>query len=212
MTSLPKIVIVISGRSRSGKTFVANEILARPMSRMVPFAGLLKEALFQEFPLSYSDDWKSKSVSASPSQIKRCFGYFCNKALGYNDFATPNFVPTWVKTGRHVLQYFGTEICRDIISPLVHIEYVVDSVFEDKTNSIFVMDDLRFEDELELSRLHFNEKNNCQFFHIHKLGGETGDNHSSEKSIDALGERADFICERDKHIPIVKEILNQAKK
>ena len=172
------LYIVIAGRKQHGKDTVA-DILKHKIQYDAPlkvkrtaFAEPLKEFCHQVFGFSHEDmateEGKQKVSNIRWEEIQSApmiqDGY-----MGRTGFMTI----------REVLQYFGSNICRNRFLDRIWAQ----GPFARETNAdVVIVTDCRFRNELEEAR-----KNNAIIFHVHRTPSPTGkDEHISEKDLDGV--------------------------
>jgi len=141
-------IIAIIGQRGSGKSFLCKRLMeVLPNSTKMSFADGLKLLAQAHYSVnretidSLTFKETPKPTTLNPIDVASCqqiFGVIIPEKHLYTDFTSP----------RHFMQYFGTEILRNI-DPDIHINRMVKEL--DKTKSDFVLiDDCRFQNEFNL--------------------------------------------------------------
>lgn len=164
-------LVGIVGKIGSGKSTAA-EVFVESGYKRIAFADYMKETLAEhlEVPLEwfYTEEGKNTSINESPCVVEDgLFNVFDGwlTALDINhdwcDFSpafgeiyaraeNTNYWDLGLNTFREVLQYAGTELLR-ACDPDFHVKVTLKEI-QEKPNQRYVMDDVRFPNELDAVR------------------------------------------------------------
>jgi energy-coupling factor transporter ATP-binding protein EcfA2 len=180
-------IIALAGSKGSGKTTAFNAIKQNLDNvQEIMLAGLLKKSCCQVFNLDpkrlqfqdYKEVDLDDPIILNENNLVDIVSYFTENT-DFDKVIRPH-IGVVLYTPRQILQYIGTDVLH-LIDPLIHTKAAVGEMGSD---GIYVVTDLRFEDEFN----YFNENHNNEFFpfYIQNENAEmiaACDMHKSEKDL-----------------------------
>ncbi len=146
------MIIGIGGAARSGKGAIASVFIKQCGFKEINFADALKECCSKAFNLPLETFYKDelKDMSFSVELTTEAFNAFIEQLQAYASPIKEIGVSsgTILTSPRHMLQYMGTEIARDLFGNDIWIRIFRSRVLE--SNCHVVCSDVRFMNELEL--------------------------------------------------------------
>lgn len=173
------------------------------------------------------ENYKDK-FSISLEELSEPIKYFCydllrleKKDVLYNKnkktgIEIKNFAED--STIRQIMQYYGTEICRNIFGYEIFIKRIEDIIKKKNKNNnkkcIFFIPDLRFDNEYEYLK---NNGYDPILIDINRTSQENKDTHASQKGINNIQNLYNYTIDNDsdldklkiKSLEIIKDILKK---
>lgn len=186
-TAPKKVVVLLSGKMRSGKDQFADYLitslsgLGKTFTRDF-FAKSLKEGVMEDFKLlqkvvNEKIDWiiKTETSDSQPNLVEKL------ETLKWND---DNYYDVKTPISRALLQIYGTEIFRNRVKDTYWVDQVVDRIKKTES-SFYIITDARFINEIDYV------KEQCKDFNVISVRidrdmdrGNASDVHPSEVALD----------------------------
>lgn len=206
-----RILVLISGKKRSGKDTLANSLIRRlkVSSQIFAYANKFKNHLIDFFGLD------STIVYGSDEQKNQNTEYFWEDMVGDHGKTGPI-------TYREFMQYWGTEVCRRL-KYNIHVNNLLKDVssffgeglggIQYAYDQIAYVTDCRFPNEISLAK-EYGEKKGWIVISVRLTRGIVGDSHSSETALDSNLELFDHIVDNTKlneeeQAQVVEEIIRK---
>lgn len=156
------MIVGIAGKMGSGKDTAAEFLIKKKGYKRYAFADDLKKMCMKIFNLSHKDcyDEKQKFRKLSPEiefNSKHAEEILQWAAVKHEWKITKKVIDTMqhvlnqkevFKTPRHILQYVGTEVCRNVFHPDYHAIVTKSQINQDKVENVVICD-VRFPNERE---------------------------------------------------------------
>ena len=190
------MIIGIDGLAGAGKDTVA-DILVKEGFTKVSFADALRKSVSESFeiPLDTFLDRSTKDKPFNQPLILngKDLSEFCINTRFENktDEVIIKFSGIEIESPRRLLQFMGTEIGRETLSPTIWIDAYRQTI---QSLGLVVTPDARFENERQLIK-----QLNGKVFYIHKEGLEASENHKSGNDKWPL-DKYDVLVYNDKSI------------
>lgn len=175
-----KNIIAFSGRARSGKTELCNALVRQNNAKKMSIAFYLKKLCCEILNISYNElnDLKNKRTMLNIMPDKNWSNIIARKTNIEQNIIQKYLNNIIIKDIRHMLQFIGTNIIRKY-KVNWHINNLIYDIKNDSTHNLFVIDDVRFQNEKTAIE---NINGQC-FFIVRPDNIANVSNHASEISI-----------------------------
>lgn len=204
-------IIGLIGLKQSGKTTALNIIRqTHPEVVEIMIADRLKEVCSEVFGIS-RDRFEKQELKELPlklevaldlSQVERIISAF---DLVPCPLIVEKHIGTRLSTPRKILQYVGSELLREI-DPDIHVKSAINRMSD--SCGIYVVTDIRFENELNAFRLIATDDSPFYSVYIKRGSGVSKDVHASEVEVPKIGVKADYYASNDGTIESFKDRLD----
>jgi len=212
-------IIGISGELESGKSTVAKYLVNDYGYKEYSFADNLKQMCMKSFALTYEQCYTSKGkaeqlkskriLSNFPMMEILCWVNIENKWDGPIDYDKIHKIlhrGETFSTARQILQYVGTEVCRECFLDNFHVKVLFDQISREKYSKI-VISDARFPNERRYIK---NNKGIVVKTKDPNQEHKSSSNHASESNL-GVDDDYDFVFNNDKTKPIT-DLEDQIKR